>query len=137
MMLLIKLKTRFNGLKNITKIVYVRTQSMCSGPGKYTQLKAHLEIDWRGFGCGLLKVQNFWRATHGYFVLGGVYISTSTQKVRINYFLCKFDRLDEYMYITQINARFFCSPRRGCMVSYFWSPKHVLGMLRGNAPMRL
>ncbi|MFS7899787.1 hypothetical protein Hanom_Chr00s078640g01792551 [Helianthus anomalus] len=39
--------------------------------------------------------------------------------------------------VEAVNARFFCTPKRGRLVSYFWSPKYVLGMIRGYAPLRL
>ncbi|KAJ0730123.1 hypothetical protein HanLR1_Chr07g0260571 [Helianthus annuus] len=34
-------------------------------------------------------------------------------------------------------ARYFCTPKRGRMVSYFWSPEFVPGMIRGYAPWKL
>ncbi|MFS8013769.1 hypothetical protein Hanom_Chr15g01337011 [Helianthus anomalus] len=36
--------------------------------------------------------------------------------------------------ITTIRSRFICLPRVGCMVSYFWSPKSVLGDDTGGMP---
>ncbi|MFS8013839.1 hypothetical protein Hanom_Chr15g01337751 [Helianthus anomalus] len=51
---------------------------------------------------------------------------------------CNLDRIGKYMSLSQCDFRFFlCNPKRGCMVSYFWSPKHVLGMIRGNAPLMM
>ncbi|MFS7909497.1 hypothetical protein Hanom_Chr02g00095281 [Helianthus anomalus] len=50
---------------------------------------------------------------------------------------CNLDRIGKYMSLSQWDFRFFCNPKRGCMVSYFWSPKHVLGMIRGNAPLMM
>ncbi|KAM0031882.1 hypothetical protein Hdeb2414_s0016g00469031 [Helianthus debilis subsp. tardiflorus] len=34
-------------------------------------------------------------------------------------------------------VRFYCRPKRGRMISYFWSPEYVLGMTRGYAPLTL
>ncbi|KAJ0515678.1 hypothetical protein HanHA300_Chr10g0383091 [Helianthus annuus] len=35
------------------------------------------------------------------------------------------------------NARFLCIPKCGKMISYFWSPKHVSGIVRGYAPLKV
>ncbi|MFS8013802.1 hypothetical protein Hanom_Chr15g01337371 [Helianthus anomalus] len=34
-------------------------------------------------------------------------------------------------------ARYFCTPKRGRMISYFWSPRYVSGIVQGYAPLRL
>ncbi|MFS8013776.1 hypothetical protein Hanom_Chr15g01337091 [Helianthus anomalus] len=34
-------------------------------------------------------------------------------------------------------ARFFCTPKCGRMISYFWSPRYASGIVRGYAPLKL
>ncbi|MFS8013782.1 hypothetical protein Hanom_Chr15g01337151 [Helianthus anomalus] len=45
--------------------------------------------------------------------------------------------LDPIASVMYVNTRYFCTPKQGRMISYFWSPKHVSGMLRGYAPLKL
>ncbi|MFS8000772.1 hypothetical protein Hanom_Chr13g01182371 [Helianthus anomalus] len=41
---------------------------------------------------------------------------------------------DSVRFVTHCKARALCIPRVGVMVSYFWSPKHVLGDGKGGMP---
>ncbi|MFS7899351.1 hypothetical protein Hanom_Chr00s054072g01781701 [Helianthus anomalus] len=45
--------------------------------------------------------------------------------------------LGNYVSVFPSIAKFFCTPKCGRMISYFWSPRHVSGIIRGYAPLRL
>ncbi|MFS7982470.1 hypothetical protein Hanom_Chr10g00963331 [Helianthus anomalus] len=47
---------------------------------------------------------------------------------------CYYIGLGKFNSVYTGYPRYFCTPRRGWMISYFWSPKLVLGMIRGYAP---
>ncbi|KAJ0519672.1 hypothetical protein HanIR_Chr10g0450851 [Helianthus annuus] len=54
--------------------------------------------------------------------------------------ICKSNYKSWLGFIVRIissNTRFLCIPKCGKMISYFWSPKHVSGIVRGYAPLKL
>ncbi|MFS8013774.1 hypothetical protein Hanom_Chr15g01337071 [Helianthus anomalus] len=57
--------------------------------------------------------------------------------IRCSCQLCYQTWLSRIVSIDTCSVRFLCNPNQGSMISYFWSPKPVLGMIRGYAPLTM
>ncbi|MFS7991093.1 hypothetical protein Hanom_Chr12g01066741 [Helianthus anomalus] len=96
-------------VKNMAHFMYL-------GSGIKCMLKAHLWVNWRVVGPGLLKAQEVWLAVHGCLKWGGDTLCKPIKddyeectmcmrcKDKKFYELCNFDRLGVYTCITQSNV---------------------------------
>ncbi|MFS7903911.1 hypothetical protein Hanom_Chr01g00029761 [Helianthus anomalus] len=104
----------------------------CLGPGSVMVLKAHARVilfrhgsmGWL-YECtlGLIRCHRLWWIMPRFYrhFCKGLHQSG----------------LDFIASVVSGNTRYFCTPKSGRMISYFWSPKYVSGMLRGYAPLML
>ncbi|KAJ0705611.1 hypothetical protein HanLR1_Chr09g0297361 [Helianthus annuus] len=79
------------------------------------------------------------------WLTGGILWAIAVQKARcslpyVNRQFCKGFSQRWLGYIVSVlsnNTRYFCTPKCGRMISYFWSPRFVSGIIRGYAPLKL